>query len=474
MHTVDLIAFAPHMYTMEGEGVGYKADHALVVDGGKIVAVMKKEEALRAYQAEKVLALPHHVLLPGLIDAHMHTGSNILRGLAQDTGYWMMYGVQPFSLQQTIEDYEAGSKVAMIEAIKAGTTTLGDYQKDMQGRCEFLAKLGARGIITQTIRDAVKRVYEPGELYEFSEELGEQSLGENLALYDKWHGYDSGRIRVMFGPQGADFVSRDLLKRIYQLAKERNTRVHMHTQQGDRETAQMEMRYDMRPVAWLKQEGLLNETLLAVHLTDCTEKEAQMVANSGASMIVCPGSIGIIDGIVPPSLAFQRAGGAVALGSDQACGNNCHNIFNEMKLVALFNKIKEKDPEVLPAWRALRMATIEGAKALGMHREIGSLEQGKRADFIAVDTMQPSMMPIYTHPMRNMVPNLVYSARGCEVDVSVVEGRVIMEHQKLLAVDETQYLEQMQTRAQDLGQRATEMLEKIHGTNAVFMEEGKL
>ena len=236
----------------------------------------------------------------------------------------------------------------------------------------------------------------------------------------------------------------------------------------------MEMRYGMRPVAWLKQEGLLNEMLLAVHLTDCTEKEAQMVANSGASMIVCPGSIGIIDGIVPPSLAFQRAGGAVALGSDQACGNNCHNIFNEMKLVALFNKIKEKDPEVLPAWRALRMATIEGAKALGMHREIGSLEQGKRADFIAVDTMQPSMMPIYTHPMRNMVPNLVYSARGCEVDVSVVEGRVIMEHQKLLAVDETQYLEQMQTRAQDLGQRATEMFEKIHGTNAVFMEEGKL
>ncbi len=236
----------------------------------------------------------------------------------------------------------------------------------------------------------------------------------------------------------------------------------------------MEMRYGMRPVAWLKQEGLLNETLLAVHLTDCTEKEAQMVANSGASMIVCPGSIGIIDGIVPPSLAFQRAGGAVALGSDQACGNNCHNIFNEMKLVALFNKIKEKDPEVLPAagrcaWPPSRVPRPWGCIGRSAH-----WSKGKRADFIAVDTMQPSMMPIYTHPMRNMVPNLVYSARGCEVDVSVVEGRVIMEHQKLLAVDETQYLEQMQTRAQDLGQRATEMFEKIHGTNAVFMEEGKL
>ena len=123
-------------------------------------------------------------------------------------------------------------------------------------------------------------------------------------------------------------------------------------------------------------------------------------------MIVCPGSIGIIDGIVPPSTAFQEAGGKVALGSDQAPGNNCHNIISEMKSVALFNKIKYTNPEVLPAWRALRMATIEGAQALGLDDTIGSLEVGKCADFIAIDYMHPSMLPIYTYPMRNMVPCL--------------------------------------------------------------------
>lgn len=474
MRTVDLMAAAPHVYTMQGEGVGYLADRVLVVDGGRIIDILDRESALSAYQAEKFLDLSHHILLPGFIDAHMHTGSNVLRGLAQDTGYWMMYGVQPFSLQQTQDDYEAGARVAMVEAVKAGTTTLGDYQNHMQRRCAFLAKLGARGVITQTIRDAVKRVYDPGELYEFSEEMGRQSLEENLALYDKWHGYDNGRIRVLFGPQGADFVSQPLLHRIFALAREKHTRVHMHTQQGDRETAQMEMRYGKRPVAWLKEQGLLDQTLLAVHLTDCTDEEARMVAQSGASMVVCPGSIGIIDGIVPPSMAFQQAGGKVALGSDQSPGNNCHNIINEMKLVTLFNKIKAKDPEVMPAWRALRMATIEGAEALGLAGEIGSLEIGKRADFIAIDFLHPSMMPVYTHPMRNMVPNLVYSARGCEVDLSVVDGRVIMEHQKVLAVDEQALMEDMQVCARSLGDRGAEAFYQIHGTNAVFMEQGKL
>ena len=172
MKTVDLTATAPHMFTMQGDGVGYKANQTLVVDGGKIIAVLDEQTAKAEYTAEENLTLSHHMILPGFIDAHMHTGSNILRGLAQDTGYWMMYGIQPFSLQQTKEDYDVGSRVAMIEAVKAGTTTLGDYQKDMEERCVFLSKIGARGVITQTIRDAVKRVYEPGELYEFSQEDG--------------------------------------------------------------------------------------------------------------------------------------------------------------------------------------------------------------------------------------------------------------------------------------------------------------
>jgi 5-methylthioadenosine/S-adenosylhomocysteine deaminase len=248
----------------------------------------------------------------------------------------------------------------------------------------------------------------------------------------------------------------------------------MHTQQGERETYQVEKRYGKRPIAWLKEIGFLDDTLIAVHLTDADDKEAKVVAESGANMILCPGSIGIIDGIVPPSTAFQEAGGKVALGSDQAPGNNCHNIINEMKLAALFNKIKYQNPEKIPAWKALRMATIEGAEAVGLGEITGSLEVGKKADFIAIDLNKPSMLPIYTKPMRNIVPNLVYSARGEEVSISVVDGKVIYRDGKILNINEKEVFQEINKYTDGIGERASKEFWEIDGTNAQFMKEHKL
>lgn len=191
-------------------------------------------------------------------------------------------------------------------------------------------------------------------------------------------------------------------------------------------------------------------------------------------MIVNPGSIGIIDGIVCPSVVFQQAGGVVALGSDQAPGNNCHNIINEMKNVCLFNKIKYQNPEVMPAWKALRMATIEGAQAIGLGDTVGSLEPGKRADYIAIDLSCPSMLPVYTYPMRNMVPNLVYSARGSEVSLVAVDGKVIMRDGAFTYVDEKENLNEISKYPDDIGRRAADEFFSIDGTNAHFMREDKL
>ncbi len=474
MKKIDLIVYAPHFYTMAGEGVGYCPDAAMAVDGGKIVALASADAIRQEYTAEETLHLGHHAVLPGFIDAHMHTGLAILRGLAQDTSHWMMYGLQPFSAATTAEAGLAGSKLAIIEAIRAGTTTLGDYGGNMDPICAFINRVGARGNITSTIREARSRVYHPGELYEFDEARGEATLKANLELFDRWHGRGDGRIRVLLGPQGADFLSEELLLRVQRLARERQTKIHMHVQQGDRETWQVVERYGQRPIAWLKSIGYLDETLIAVHLTDADEAEARVVAESGASMIVCPGSIGIIDGIVPPSVAFQQAGGNVALGSDQAPGNNCHNIINEMKLVTLFNKIRYQDPEVMPAWRALRMATIEGARAVGLGDLVGSLEVGKRADFIAIDLQKPSMMPVYTEPMRNIVPNLVYSARGDEVALAAVDGRIIYHEGRILNVDEADILAEVARYPQEIGARAAEKFWEVDGTNAQFMRQQKL
>ena len=427
----------------------------------------------KEYEAEEVLDMSHHAIFPGFIDAHMHTPDNIFRGLAQDTNSWMMYGLQPFSNAGRKEERVAAGRLAIVEAIKAGTTTLGDYHQGMDETCAFIDKTGARGNITQLIRAAKQRVYKTGELYEFVDEDGEKSLNENIELFEKWHN-KNGRMRILFGPQGADFVSPELLLKIQKAAKERNTKIHMHVQQGDRETYQIVERYGKRPTEFLDDLGYLDSTLIAVHLTDCNDEEAALIAKRGAGMIVNPASIGIIDGIVCPSMAFQNAGGNVALGSDQAPGNNCHNIIHEMKNVCLFNKIKYGNPEVMPAWRALRMATIEGAKAVGVDDIVGSLEPGKQADFIAVDLDTTSMMPVYTYPMRNIVPNLVYSARGREVVLSVVAGKVIMRDQKLLNVDEQQLIEEVKKYPEEVGKRAAKEFFEIHGTNAQFMEEDKL
>ena len=474
MKKVDMLVKAPHFYTMEGAGVGYKTGVAMVVDAGKIIALLDEAEADKEYAAEESINLSHHAVMPGFIDAHMHTGCCIMRGLAQDTNNWMMYGLQPFDNAVTQEEKLAGSKLAIIEAIKAGSTTLGDYEANMDSVCKFITQIGARGNITHLVREAKRRVYNPGELYEYEEALGEKSLQENLDLYDKWHDRGDGRIKILFGPQGPDFLSKELLLKIQRLAKERNTKIHMHTQQGERETFQVVKRYGKRPVEWLKEIGYLDESLIAVHLTDADDDEARVVAASGASMILCPGSIGIIDGIVPPSTAFQGAGGNVALGSDQAPGNNCHNIINEMKLAALFNKIKYRDPEIMPAWKALRMATIEGARAVGLGDLVGSLEVGKRADFIAIDLRKPSMLPVFTQPMRNIIPNLVYSARGEEVALSVVDGKIIYKDGKIIEIDEQECLQAVEKYTEGIGEKASAEFWGINGTNARFMREEML
>lgn len=147
MKKIDTIVVAPHFYTMEGAGVGYHSDAAMAVDGGKILKVGNRAEILAEYTAEEMITLDHHMVLPGFIDGHMHTACNIMRGLAQDTNSWMMFGLQPFDNAVNDEERDAGSRVAILEAVRAGTTTLGDYESKMENVCAFIDKVGAEGIL---------------------------------------------------------------------------------------------------------------------------------------------------------------------------------------------------------------------------------------------------------------------------------------------------------------------------------------
>lgn len=437
---LDILITNGFIITMEGNGVGVIADGAVGIKGNRIAIVGPTAEVLNQHKAHRYIDAKNKAVLPGFIDAHIHTGIAILRGLAQDLDNWMQEGLWPFAQVLTPEARLAGSLVNIIEGVKAGTTTFCDYDSGMIDIAGHHAQVGTRARIAETVNEmsASTRGIKVGDLYPLDPAVGQEKLDVALKLMDEWHGFEDNRITCLFGPQGPDMASKELLLEIKELAKKYETMIHMHVAQGDREINQMLKRYNKRSIPWLDEIGYLDRSLLAVHLTEATREETQLLAQRGASMILCSGSIGIIDGIVPPAAQFLEFSDRLALGSDQAPGNNCNNMFNEMKFTSILNKCQARDPKVFPAWKVLRLATIDGAQAIGLGDEVGSIKVGKKADLILVDLDSPAMCPVILDPVRNIVPNLVYSANGSEVEMVIIDGRVIVEDRKLLTVDEKQ------------------------------------
>jgi 5-methylthioadenosine/S-adenosylhomocysteine deaminase len=204
-----------------------------------------------------------------------------------------------------------------------------------------------------------------------------------------------------------------------------------------------------------------------------TDSEVEEVARSGASMAFCPSSQVLCDGIVSPADVFSRAGGNVCLGTDETCTNHGVNLFVDMKLAAILLKMKNADLTEMPTWKVLRMATIEGARALGLGDQIGSLEEGKKADLILVDLTSPTMVPVLRRPVRNIVPNLVLSATGEEVSMSIIDGKIVYEDGKILTIDEDEALAYAQKSAEQMSEAAAAAV-KEHDTPQYRMtQEGK-
>jgi 5-methylthioadenosine/S-adenosylhomocysteine deaminase len=451
--SLDTLFTHAHLFTMLGTGVGYIADGALGVQSGRIAVVGSTTEVTARYAADTTIDASDCAVLPGLIDAHMHTPLAIVRGVAQDVRDWMQRALAPYSRHITPAAALAGCRLNVLEALRAGTTTFVDYTRPIPGWAEVFAQVGVRARLTPTINALPAggmAGWKVGDLYPFDAASGQQAIDDAVAFARDWNGAHDGRITVMLGPQAPDMLPREQLLQVKRTAEREGLMIHMHVAQGDREIDQMLKRYGQRTPAYLDELGYLDDQLLAVHLTEATDDEAARVAQRGTGMALCSGSIGIIDGIVPPAKAFRDAGGPVALGSDQASGNNCNNIFNEMKLTALFNKIKYRDPTVMPAWEVLRMATIEGARAIGLGDQIGSLEVGKQADLILVDLTALNLSPVLEAPVRNIVPNLIYAGTGHEVKTVMVAGRVLVRDGQVLTADEAAVRAEAQVRAAEI------------------------
>lgn len=436
--TTDIIIYGGYLITMEGKGTGIIPNGALAIKGNQIVDVGTTDDILHQYQAHRYINAENKAVLPGFIDTHIHTSNAIVRGCSQDIEKWMYSGILPLLSLAKTEDLVAGSMLNIVEAVKKGTTTFCDYDFPMLELIKNHIQVGTRVVAAEMINELPTVTYgvQDTQLRDFDPAKGNRQLMDAMRLVEHYHQSNGGRITCMMGPQATEMCSIPLLREIKNYAEQKQLDIHMHVAQGERETRQVLERYGKRPVELLDELGYLTPRLHAAHITETNDAERRLLAKRGVSMALCSCSIGIINGELPPAQEYMQYGGRVGLGSDQAPGNNCNNLFNEMKFTAIMHKYKNHDATVFPAWKVLRMATIEAAQAMGIADQVGSLCAGKKADVILVDLLAPALSPILPGPVRNIVPNLVYAASGSEVETVIIDGQVIVDQHEILTVSE--------------------------------------
>jgi 5-methylthioadenosine/S-adenosylhomocysteine deaminase len=452
----DLLIRGGHLLTMTGEGVGFVERGAVAIQGREIVAVGSEAEIADRDHPVQTIDATGSLVMPGLIDVHMHSAATVARGLAQEVSAWMGSAYGPVVRHIADEDAALFSMLALMEGVSNGTTTFGDYEAPMMEIAKSHEAMGNRAVICQGVSEIdwsrreqwMAQGWKPGDPAFLDPAVGELEFQKELAVYDRWNGEDSGRITNLLGPVAADMVSRELLLRAKDEARKRGTRIHLHVAQDPRENTATMQRYGLRAIPFLDSIGVLDSGTISTHLSTATTDEIELVAKRGSPMACCTNSIGIIDGIVPPAGLFSSLGGVVGLGSDQAAGNNSHNIFAEMRATAMFAKIAAGNPLPLPAWRVLRMGTIGGAEVLGIDNRVGTLEVGKEADLIMIDLTKPPMAPVVLHPARNIAANLVYAETGADVRMTMVAGRVIYRDGIFTRIDERQILNDAAAAAQ--------------------------
>ncbi len=436
--TLDLMIYGGYVITMEGPGTGIINRGAVGIKGNQIVAVGEEEELKKQYTAHRYMDIKGKAVMPGFVDVHMHTGDAIVRSCAQDLPgkIWRFKGILPLLGVAKDQDYVLASRLNIVEALHSGITTFGDFYSPMTDIVQNHIQLGTRAVVSGMVNElpADVSVVEVDELIPLDSAIGERKLENNKKLVAEYHESHGGRITCRYGAHSAAMCSPEMLREIKNLADKDGVGIFTHLVQTKEEVTQTELRTGMRPVALLDSMGYLNRNLLAAHMTYATMDEVKQVAQSGAALALCSTSISIVRGALPPAQEFAAFGGCVGLGTDQVC--NCTIMFDEMKYASLIHKYKNHDATIFPSWKILRMATIEAAQALGMENDIGSLKAGKKADLIIIDLSEPHMNPIYEAPIRNLVPNLVYSARGHEVESVMIDGKFVIEKRKLMTGDE--------------------------------------
>ena len=395
-------------------------NYSIAIQDDRICALLPREEAA-TIQAGQVLDLPGHALLPGLVNSHGHAAMSLLRGYADDLTLmpWLEQHIWPAEAAHVNSRFVSdGAELAMAEMIRSGTTTFSDMYFFPDACADTAERLGMRCQITFPVLDFPTVWARDADEY----------ISKGLALRDDLK--HSDLVSVGFGAHAPYTVSEPNLVKVATFAAELDLAVQIHLHETAGEVLQAVEANGERPLDTLHRIGLLGPRTQCVHMTDLGEQDIALLAATGAHVVHCPQSNMKLASGTCQVTRLQDAGVNVALGTDSAASNNDLNLFLEMQSAALLAKLKSADATALPATDALAMATINGARAMGLDDTIGSLELGKQADMIAVDLAGPETQPLY-----NVLSQLVYACNGSQVTHSWIAGRPVMEQRQLTRSD---------------------------------------
>ena len=417
---VDTLIHARWIIPVEPESVTYE-HHTLVIDSGKIIDLLPTDLANQKYQGMTTENLQDHALLPGLINCHTHAAMTLMRGIADDVPLmnWLQNHIWPLEQKWMSEAFvKDGTDLAIAEMILGGTTCFNDMY--------FFPEITAGQAIHHGIRAKVGLIVIdfPSVWAQNSEEYIEKGLAlhEQLRLSDL--------CSTAFAPHAPYSVSDEPLQKIRTLADELELPIHIHVHETHHEVEQAQAQTGQRPLQRLQELGLVNPSLIAVHMTQLTDEEISMFAESGAHLVHCPESnLKLASGFCPIARCLA-AGINVALGTDGAASNNDLDMLGEMRTAALLGKAVAGDASAIPAMTAISMATINGAKALGLDTVCGSLSLGKAADVIAIDLTYLETQPLYCP-----VSQIVYAASRQQVTDVWVAGKRLLKQRRLTTIN---------------------------------------
>jgi 5-methylthioadenosine/S-adenosylhomocysteine deaminase len=395
-----------------------------------VITYVGRETDAPSLRAEETIDGHGKVVTPGLVNCHTHLPMTIFRGVAEDQelGKWLSDTIWPLEAKLKPGDVYDGALLGCLEMIKSGTTCFADmyFHEDMVAKA--VERAGLRAVLA------------PGIIEAGDSERGEKLLKEGVGFARKFHGFADGRVRVRLGPHTVYTCSPNLLMKARDRASELNIGIHIHLAESKERVKSTKEKYGFTEVELLESLGFLKPDVLAAHCIHLSEEEMRLMAKRDVKVSYNPVSNMKLALGVPKIRDLMGLGVTVGIGTDGPASNNDLDMFDDMRVAALLQKVSYMDSTVLPLHSVLGMATIGGARALGLEGSVGSLEVGKKADVILVDFKKPHLTPVH-----DFYANVVYSARGSDVDTVIVDGEILMEGRKVRTLDE----EEVRVRARE-------------------------